>query len=215
MNDETDDAAASEDEQSSSRQFRRGPSGFRARPSKGITVEEALKILQRFDAYVGTTHSRAPLVLTFNTFSVSAILIKWDELLAGFQGHEVFARTASGLLVLVALASLVSLAFVFRVVTPYVAKSTDRKARGDKAGAGLPSLFFFEDVAAVSVAELRTSMEQRNDADVRADIAAQMHALALSLRSKFSDLKWATLAILFVQIPAIAALVALKLLVTL
>ncbi|MDZ7632093.1 MAG: DUF5706 domain-containing protein [Gemmatimonadaceae bacterium] len=191
------------------------PAGSAGRPLKGLSLDEGLKVLQRFDAYVGTTHSRAPLVLTFNTFSVSAILIKWDELLAGFQGHSVYALLASGLLVIIAMASLVSLAFVFRVVTPYVAKRADRKAQRSKAAAGATSLFFFEDVAAVSVADLLQAMEDRDEADIRADVAAQMHALALSLRSKFSDLRWATLAILGVQLPAIAGLVALKLLVTL
>lgn len=216
MSQSSDDEAAPEDESAASRSNARGgPGGFRRRPLKGLSLDEGLKILQRFDAYVGTTHSRAPLVLTFNTFSVSAILIKWDELLAGFQGHDVYALLASGLLVLVALASLVSLAFVFRVVTPYVAKRADRKARASTVAAGQPSLFFFEDVAAVSVSQLQQAMEDRDEAEIRADVAAQMHALALSLRSKFSDLRWATLAILVVQLPAIAALVALKLLVTL
>lgn len=215
MSESAEEEPAAEEESDPSRQVGRGPGGFRRRPLKGLSLDEALKVLQRFDAYVGTTHSRAPLVLTFNTFSVSAILIKWDELLVGFQGHPVYARLASGMLVIVALASLVSLAFVFRVVTPYVAKGTGRKAKQKKAGAGLPSLFFFEDVAAVPVSELLRAIQDRDESEIRADVAAQMHALALSLRAKFSDLRWATLAILVVQLPAIAALVALKLLVTL
>jgi hypothetical protein len=210
-----DDEAPDDEARGPGRFARGGPGGMRGRPLKGLSLDEGLKVLQRFDAYVGTTHSRAPLVLTFNTFSVSAILIKWDELLAGFKGHEVYELLASGLLVIIALASLVSLAFVFRVVTPYVAKRADRLARKEKAAAGATSLFFFEDVAAVSVDELLQAMENREESEVRADVAAQMHALALSLRSKFSDLRWATLAILAVQLPAIAGLVALKLLVTL
>jgi Family of unknown function (DUF5706) len=210
MTDRTDDESPDEEGRGSARFGRGGPGGFRGRPMKGLSLDEGLKVLQRFDAYVGTTHSRAPLVLTFNTFSVSAILIKWDELLAGFAGHEVYALIASGLLVIIALASLVSLAFVFRVVTPYVAKRADREARRDRA----TSLFFFEDVASFSVADLQQAMEHREEAEIRADVAAQMHALALSLRSKFSDLRWATLAILAVQLPAIAGLVGLKLLVT-
>ncbi len=215
MREPSEDEAGPAEASAESRQAARGPGGFRRRPEKGVSLDEALKILQRFDTYVGTTHSRAPLVLTFNTFSVSAILIKWDELLAGFQGHEVFVRLASAMLVIVALASLVSLAFVFRVVTPYVAKRADRKARGSRTDSGLRSIFFFEDVAAVQVSALLDAMEERNESEIRADVAAQMHALALSLRSKFSDLRWATLAILVVQLPAIAGLVALKLLVTL
>jgi hypothetical protein len=210
-----DDEALNDEGREAGRFAPGGPGGFRGRPLKGLSLDEGLKVLQRFDAYVGTTHSRAPLVLTFNTFSVSAILIKWDELLAGFAGHEVYSLLASGLLVIIALASLVSLAFVFRVVTPYVAKRTDRLARKEKSAAGTTSLFFFEDVASFSVADLQQAMELRDESEIRADVAAQMHALALSLRSKFSDLRWATLAILAVQLPAIAGLVALKLLVTL
>ncbi len=215
MSGRTEDEAAEDDSRAAPPYARGGPGGFRGRPLKGLSLDEGLKVLQRFDAYVGTTHSRAPLVLTFNTFSVSAILIKWDELLAGFQGHEVYALLASALLVIVAMASLVSLAFVFRVVTPYVAKRADRKARLSPSAKGATSLFFFEDVAAVSVADLLQAMEDRDESEIRADVAAQMHALALSLRSKFSDLRWATLAILSVQLPAIAGLVALKLLATL
>lgn len=178
----------------------------------GLTPDTIFRIMQRFDGYVGTTHARAPLVLTFNTFSVSAILIKWEELMLAFNGNVAAARVASILLVIIALASLVSLAFVFRVVTPYV---TPRHKRIERATPGrLPSLFYFEDVADLSVPELLRAMEERDDAAVRADLAAQAHALALSVRQKFRNLNGATRTILLVQLPAIAALVLLKLVAT-
>lgn len=179
------------------------------KPAVGLTPDTIFRIMQRFDGYVGTTHARAPLVLTFNTFSVSAILIKWEELMQAFNGNVVAARVASILLVIIALAALVSLAYVFRVVTPYVSPRSKRLARMEPGRR--PSLFYFEDVADLSVPELLKAMEERDDSIVRADLAEQAHALALSVREKFKNLNGATRTILLVQLPAIAALVLLKL----
>jgi hypothetical protein len=177
-----------------------------------VTTDLLLRILQRFDYYVGTTSSRAPIIMTFNTFVITGIVVKWHDMLSQFGRHGLVVVLAGVLLALVAFASLVSLRFIFLVIRPFQpARPPDVSARGARG----ESLFFFDDVSRVgSVDALRARADRYDEAELRADLISQLRDVAASVTDKYRYLHIATAAILYVQIPAIALLLVLQLAIT-
>jgi hypothetical protein len=186
------------------------------------------RILQRYDFYVATTNARAPVLTAFNTFVVSGVILAWQEVLADFAEPAWAAAVAGSLLALIALASLLSLWFVFRSISPYTrARAAAPDAPIAPAApiapiapdAGSPaerSVIFFEDVHAFpSAAAYREAVAAYTPERLERDLATQVHALSRAVSEKFVELRRAALAILHVQIPALTALVALRLYLTL
>jgi hypothetical protein len=173
-----------------------------------VNADVFWKTIQRFDFYANTTSSRAPVVMTFNTFVVSAVILKWQQIVSELQPSR-FAVIAGGVLLsVIACASLVSLRFVFRVIAPYHHVTPQGQAPPR-------SIFFFEDVARYqSSADLLASADAYDEDRMRGDMAAQLHALARSVHDKFEYLRHATWAILYVQMPAAVLLLVLRLAVT-
>lgn len=162
------------------------------------------KVIQRYDYYIGTTNAKAAIIATFNTFVFGAIVIKWQDLLPLFGAHRNAAILAGCFLAVAAIASLVSLWAIFLVINPFV-KSPKRPAQ-------YHSVIFFSHVAEHEIPEnYLTCVEQINEEALCKDLGLQAHSLALGVRDKFQKMKIAVGAIIFAQIPALAAMVIIKL----
>jgi hypothetical protein len=174
----------------------------------GMTPDGLWKILQRLDGYVNTTNARAPLVMTFNTFVVGGTVLQWRTIVQEFTEASWAVTVASILLVVIGGAALVSLALVFRIIAPSHA--------GGSGSATPQSLIFFEEIARHASADAyATRVSGVTEAALMADLARQAMGVATSLREKYQILRRATRIILRIQIPAVATLLVLKLVVVL
>jgi hypothetical protein len=161
------------------------------------------KVIARYDGYINGTNTKTALVTAFNAFVVSAVVLKWAEIVAQFS-VPIMGRIAGALLALATLASLVSLWFAFRAVAPYLASP--------KAPQKYHSILFFEHVAEHEGGmDYEKAVRGYDDPAIEAELATQAHALAWGLHAKFHALKVAIRAIMWVQLPAFAAIVLAKL----
>jgi hypothetical protein len=170
----------------------------------GVSADLLWKVIQRYDFYIGTTNAKAAIIATFDTFVFGAIVIKWQDLLPLFGAHRNASVLAGCFLAVAAVASLVSLWAIFLVINPFV-KSPKRPTQ-------YHSVIFFSHVAEHEVPEnYLTCIEQSNDESLCKDLGLQAHSLAMGVRDKFQKMKFAVGAIIFAQIPALAAMVIIKL----
>lgn len=161
------------------------------------------KIISRFDHYIGTTNTKATVIVAFNTFVFSAIVLKWADLLLPYQGQRAIVFISSLLLLVAALSSLVSLAAVFLVINPFL--------KSPKKPAKYHSIIFFGHVAEYDKADEYLQCVQSSDEDkLTEDLCIQAHALAQGLDKKFRIMKIAVYAILFFQLPSLALLILIK-----
>lgn len=154
------------------------------------------KIIGRFDTYVGTTNPKATLLLTFDTFVVSALSLKWVDVSSQFSGYPTAQRWVSGLLVLATFAALASMAFAFSAIAPYL--------RSHKAPGKYHSFLFFEHVAEHALGtDYHEAVAAVGTTEIERELATQAHALSRGLRTKFRYLRFSVLLILLgVLIPA-------------
>ncbi len=168
------------------------------------TDDLLLKIIARFDFYIGTTNAKAALVAAFNTFAIGAIVLKWGDVVALFAGHPAAAKGAAILLAVAALASVASLAAVFMMVKPYL--------DSPKAPMKYHSILFFGHVAEHgSATDYVSAVLGASEEDIVADLGAQAHALARGVRAKFRLMNAAVLALVLGELGAFAVILLMRL----
>jgi hypothetical protein len=171
----------------------------------GLSSETLWKILTRHDYYASTTTSRAPLIMTFNVFVVSAIFVNWQDLLDQFKPHRNLVVTAGVLLTITALAALASLEAMLRVVARPRVSGKPR----------LKSVVFFQHVADSTLQEFRARVAQSTDTAFHTDLSEQAYGVARSVAEKFRALRRSIDYIRFGQLIPIAILLLVKLALTL
>ena len=131
------------------------------------------KALLRFDFYIGSTHAKAALVIAFNTFVFSGIILKKEELLRG-GALPIFGKI---LLLTAAISSLVSLIAMFLVINPYLKsiKHPDRYI----------SNMFFQHIARRKGKEYQEAIENLDKTGIIEDLTIQSYCLAKGITKKF------------------------------
>jgi len=160
-------------------------------------------VIGRFDFYIGTTNSKAALLLAFNTFLSSAIVLKWPDLSKGFAGHPVLLKAAMLFLGAAACGCLASLWATFEVVNPFL-KSPE------SPGEYHSNVFFGHVARHAGGEEYLRAVEQQKPSQRTNDFGNQAHAVAQGVIRKFRWMKVAVGLILFVEIPALGGILLLK-----
>lgn len=181
----------------------RGPGNDQ--PDRRLSGDERIdfqwKVIQRFDAYIATTNTKAATLLTLDTFIFGAIVLKWGEVAQYFGPFRAAIVIANLLLAGTAATALVSLWFALQAVVP-VLNSAKEPTR-------YHSLVFFGHVAEHAQPDHYVEAVTAAGRDAVADdLAKQAHALAGIACSKFWWLTWATRLVVFVQLPAFLAMIA-------
>lgn len=172
-------------------------------PEPSNYVDLLWKVIGRFDGYLNGTNSKTALVTAFNAFVVSAVVLKWSEIVAQFSAPT-SGRIVATFLAVATLASLLSLWFAFKTVAPYLGSP--------KAPQKYHSILFFEHVAEHESGQDYVDVVRGYDQGaIELELATQAHALARGLQGKFHTSSLAIGAILFVQLPALAAIFLVKL----
>ena len=153
------------------------------------------KVVQRYDTYINATNPKTSIVLTFNTFVFAAVVLKWSDISQGFGPDRVPVAIATGLLIIIAVSSLVSLWFGLNTVVPVLNSPKEPKV--------YHSLVFFGHVAEFTTpSEYSKATCAATEINLVEDLAMQAHTLAKIAMHKFSLLQWATRLIVFVQLPS-------------
>lgn len=167
-------------------------------------LEVLFRIISRFDFYFGTMNAKAALVAAFNSFALGTILLRWNDLVALFEGYPNAEKAAAILLVVSAVASIVSLAAVFASINPYL---KSRQTPGT-----YHSSFYFRHVAEHESAEAYLdAFCKLEPADIVHDLASQAHVLSRGLRSKFRMMNIAVLVLIFGELGAGTVILLMKL----
>lgn len=167
-------------------------------------IDVLWKVIGRFDLYITSVNAKAAMVATFNTFVITAIVLKWEEILAQFGPYVATTRIAGSLLAVAAIASVVSLWFTFRALGPFL---DSHKAPGRYHS----SLFFGHVAEHASGDDYRACFTDVSADSLVVDLCNQAHALARGARDKFRDMRLALQFIAFAQLPAMGALILVKL----
>lgn len=156
------------------------------------------KVLGRYDFYIGSTNTKAALLIAYNTFVVSGIILKWKDISPCFASHPKLAVATAALLFLLAIFSLASLIFTFRTINPYT-KTCRQPGK-------YHSKIFFSDVSQFESADsYLDSVKTSAPESLFEDLAKQTYIVARGVDLKFAELKKAIGAILFFQIPTLVA----------
>lgn len=162
------------------------------------SIDFLWKVLGRYDFYIGSTNTKAALLIAYNTFVVSGIILKWRDISPCFASHPKLAITGAALLFLLAIFSLASLVFTFRTINPYT-KTCRQPGK-------YHSKIFFSDVAQYESADnYHDSIKMSSSEILFEDLAKQTYVVARGVDSKFAELKKAIGAILFFQLPTLVA----------
>lgn len=168
-------------------------------------VQEVLwKIIGRFDFYIGSTNSKAAVIVAFNTFIMTGIVFKWADVGTLFAGYPKIISIINLLLFFTGVVSAISLWFVINAIHPFL-KSPEHPMEYN-------SVIFFEHVARHT--DPKDYLNQLGGMDSQSivdDLGKQTHVLAKGLTQKFKTMKIATNIILFIQIPCFFTILAIKL----
>jgi hypothetical protein len=156
------------------------------------------RVLGRFDFYINTTNAKAALLVAYNTFIISGILLKWKDISPCFASHPKLAVTSAALLFLLAILALISLIFTFRTINPYT-KTIRQPGK-------YHSKIFFGDVSQFESADSYfESINKSETENLIEDLSKQVYIVARGVDGKFTDMKKAIGAVLFFQVPTLVA----------
>jgi hypothetical protein len=159
------------------------------------------KVIARYDQYIQSTNAKAAALLAYSAIVVGGILLKSSDILTMFQNHPVASRLVAFCLAIAAIASVIVLWVTFFVILPFL-KSPPK---GNSA-------IFFGDVANHETGKFYAEqISNLNEEAAVSDLAVQTHVIAGATIKKFRYMRFGMLAILGVQLPALAIIVMTRL----
>lgn len=174
-------------------------------PLDSSSLREVLwKVIQRFDLYLNSVNTKGSLLIAFNTFVLTSIVLKWPELLDQF-GASGWTRKLAGLFFAgCAIAALASMAWCICAVFPSL--------KSPQSIGEYQSLLFFGHVSQFkSETEYLQAVTKSEEDFWLRDLAYQAHSLADIARRKFEWLSSGTRWLLYGELIPIALLILLKL----
>ena len=149
---------------------------------------------------IGTVNAKAGFLIAFNTFTFSALVLKWSELTKGSDLPKATVLFSVVLLAIAALSSLASLGLTFAAINPFLKTPSTSISR-----------IFFGDIAKFdSPAEYLEKVTACTQEELIKDLAGQAHILAKGTSAKFGWIRRAVGAVL-VELAAVVLFVVVHL----
>jgi hypothetical protein len=152
-------------------------------------IELLFKKISRYDFYINSTNAKASIIIAWNGIIIGTILLKYTSIIALYLMSVWAYYAANVLLIIMAAASIVSIAFVFKVINPFL--SSGSKDISSK------SLMFFGDVAEMSLNEYTKKESDLSYEEALSDTMGQAHILATGLNNKMKNMQQSIKAINF------------------
>ena len=171
----------------------------RNKPAPQNYDEIIWKAVGRFDTYIGSTNVKAGLLLGFNTFVFTGVILKVDELIP--KGYPIRHIAVLVILATIVVSAFTCLILTIQIVRPDLSR-TEKEAK---------SIIYYGDVAQFKTADeyIRTVRLINRDA-AQEDIYAQAYVLARIATRKFQKLRQVFSIMLWGQILPLAGLVLIK-----
>jgi len=171
-------------------------------------IENVLKKISRFDFYINSTNTKSSIIIAWNGTVIGTIFLKYHQVTSLYVIHLWSYYLSNVLLVLIGIASIFSIAYVFDVIYPFL-KEKDNIKKDEDNGNGSESLFFFGSIAKLSCKKYIEKEKKTEGKDVLEDVLEQSHILAKGLFDKMNNLRLSINAIKF-QLFLICLLIILK-----
>lgn len=170
-------------------------------------IENALKKISRFDFYINSTNTKASIILAWNGIIIGTIFLKYGQVISLYNVYPWSYHLSNVLLVLIGIASIFSIVYVFDVIYPFLKEKDNINTNEVDNNHG--SLFFFGSIAKRScetyIKEEYASLEK----DVLEDALEQVHILSKGLFDKMNKLR-ASINAIKLQLFFICLLIILK-----
>lgn len=155
-------------------------------------------IIQRFDAYIMASNTKAAFLLAFNTFICGGILTGYKTLISMVnQTHQCLLNI---LLLSIFIAGIICMFFVLRAMYPYTNS-------GNSSTDKYHTLIFFKSVSEFRTAEdYVKALKAQTDDELWEDLAKQIHAVGVGLKNKYQFIERATTTV-YVELGLILLLV--------
>lgn len=144
-------------------------------------IDLLFKKISRYDFYINSTNTKASIIIAWNGIIIGTILLKYTSIIALYLKPVWAYYTANVLLILMAGSSIISIAFVFQVINPFL--SSGSKDIGSK------SLMFFGDVAKMSLDEYTRKESDLSYEEALSDTIGQAYILATGLNHKMKNMQ--------------------------
>jgi hypothetical protein len=138
------------------------------------------KNLDRFDMYIASVDRKAAFLVTFNTFVMGTLLLKYTDILKLYKISQIQC-SITVLLVICLISVIIAIILAFWASKPYLGS-------GNQAG-GYTSLLFFGSVAEMDESSYSTNISSLGKRKLKDDLIHQTHTLALALDCKFKKIK--------------------------
>ena len=173
-------------------------------------IDYLFRAISRYDLYMNSTNSKASLILAWNGFVLSFVLLKYDSIMINYPQTRVVIIIAILLLTLLGVSSLISSVQAFRVVFPYLKSSRENSSGKDTS---TRSMIFFGSVASMSPEEFYSKVSASSTNEWLLDITEQAVILARGTKMKMHLVRSSIRAV-GLELLCFLALLALKALVT-
>lgn len=170
-------------------------------------IENALKKISRFDFYINSTNTKASIILAWNGIVIGTIFLKYGQVISLYNAYLWSYYLSNVLLVLIGIASIFSIVYVFDVIYPFLKEKDNINTR--EGGNNHGSLFFFGSIAKRSCETYIKEEYASSEKDVLEDVLEQVHILSKGLFDKMNKLRASINAIKF-QLFFICLLIILK-----
>lgn len=165
-------------------------------------LELLLKKISRYDFYINSTNAKASIIIAWNGIIIGTIFLKYNSIIALYCKLEWAYYISNIFLVSLAISSILSIAFVFKAVNPFLSSSDSQKESPK-------SLIFFGDVSEIPHEEYAKRESELTYEKALSDSISQAHILATGLIRKMKDMQQAIRAINY-GLLVIFLLIALK-----
>ncbi|MEA2097632.1 MAG: DUF5706 domain-containing protein [Patescibacteria group bacterium] len=136
------------------------------------------KVITRFDHYINSTNTKASLVIAWNGIVIGTVLVKYEIIIKAFSENQCDQLIVAIGLGILCISSLISIFFVFGVVTPSIPKNKNQK-----------NLIYFGSVSTMDQQQYHSLLSESNDSSIITDLTLQATELATILEKKMEKTK--------------------------
>lgn len=161
------------------------------------------EMLKRYDSYTENTNTRATIIVAFDTFVFSGIVLNWRAILPAQTSNDVTLYFTLGLLSVTAIAALISLWKAFRVIDLFIGSL-------DQSGDEQSRSFFAHTANTADIEKTIQSLQHSSEAELSKYLAQQVYSVSEALKMKFANVKAAISAIIWGQLIPLSILICIN-----
>ena len=163
-------------------------------------IENSRYVLDRFDHYIEGANSKGNFLLAFSAF-IFGFIVSSFKMIVAFDNSEAKSLTI-GLLIIVLIVGLVSIAFTIAAVFPFLKTNNSSSKK-------YHSLVFFNSIADMEEEDFLKQYNQQKNKKVCKDMEKQIYAISKGLKIKYLRISWA-IRLVFVQLILLLSIIIIK-----